>query len=65
MYYSRVGDNPAWWIGNRVRSSVGGYNTAECGWDGGDCDWFFNEKYPNCKVAHPSWIEDERCDGGK
>jgi hypothetical protein len=38
------------------------YNTIECGFDGGDCD-FFN-KYPNCNVDNLFWIGDGNCDGG-
>jgi len=38
------------------------YNTAECGFDGGDCD-FFN-KYPNCDYAFSSLIGDGICNYG-
>jgi|AntRauTorckE5430_2_1112549.scaffolds.fasta_scaffold23765_1 hypothetical protein len=41
----------------------GDYNTAECGFDGGDCEEF-NAKYPNCNVANPSWIGAGHCNGG-
>jgi hypothetical protein len=41
----------------------GDYNTAECGFDGGDCE-DFNNKYPNCNVAFPYLIGDGLCDGG-
>jgi hypothetical protein len=48
----------------------GDYNTAECGFDGGDCD-FFN-KYPKCTASYLSRdgngyqleIGDGNCDGG-
>ena len=40
----------------------GSYNTAECGFDGGDCDTF--NKYPNCDVSYPSLIGDGICNGG-
>ena len=40
------------------------YNTEECGWDGGDCV-DFNDKYPDCKVDHPSWIGSGFCRGGE
>eukprot|EP00979_Chaetoceros_neogracilis_P006008 scaffold1174_cov281-Chaetoceros_neogracile.AAC.39 len=41
----------------------GYYNTAACGFDGGDCE-DFNNKYPNCNVAFPWWIGDGNCNGG-
>ena len=41
----------------------GEHNTAECGFDGGDCDEF-NEKYPNCNADTPFFIGDGRCHGG-
>lgn len=37
------------------------HNTAECGWDGGDC---VVDKFPECHVAYPDWIGDGTCDGG-
>lgn len=55
------------WIGDGSCDG-GDYNTAECGWDGGDCDalnavlW---EKYPECKQGiHPGKIGDGDCDHG-
>ena len=39
-----------------------GANTADCGYDGGDCIEF-NEKYPGCRVEFPSWVGDGYCDG--
>eukprot|EP00562_Extubocellulus_spinifer_P015332 CAMPEP_0178575986 /NCGR_PEP_ID=MMETSP0697-20121206/20205_1 /TAXON_ID=265572 /ORGANISM="Extubocellulus spinifer, Strain CCMP396" /LENGTH=60 /DNA_ID=CAMNT_0020211131 /DNA_START=27 /DNA_END=206 /DNA_ORIENTATION=- len=38
-----------------------GYNTEECGWDGGDC---VVEGYPDCHVDNPSLIADGECDEG-
>ena len=35
------------------------YNTAECGWDGGDC---VVAGYPDCHV-NPDWLGDGECDG--
>eukprot|EP00979_Chaetoceros_neogracilis_P015686 scaffold6385_cov207-Chaetoceros_neogracile.AAC.2 len=40
---------------------VGVYDTAECGFDGGDC---VVPNYPDCRVDRPSNIGDGRCDGG-
>lgn len=37
------------------------HNTAECGWDGGDC---VVDKFPECHVEYPDWIGDGTCDGG-
>jgi len=37
------------------------YNTADCGWDGGDC-LEFNEQYPDCHVNIPSFIGNGDCD---
>ena len=54
-----------WWtsdIGNGHCSKR--VNTAECGWDGGDCEEF-NHKYPNCDVEYPSWINDGSCASGE
>jgi hypothetical protein len=49
-------------VGNG-RCNSGDYNTAECGFDGGDCEEF-NNKYPNCNVAFPYLIGDGYCYGG-
>jgi hypothetical protein len=40
------------------------YNTAECGYDGGDCT-DFNVNFPNCNVTYPYFIGDGKCDGGE
>ena len=43
-----------------------GYNSSECGWDGGDCidvKTQFNYDFPYCKASHPEKIGDGRCDG--
>jgi hypothetical protein len=53
-------DYPSW-IGNGYCEG-GDYNTAECGFDGGDCDYFNN--YPNCNAQPPWRIGDGYCDGG-
>jgi len=37
------------------------YNTEECGWGGGDCNWF-NVLYPECRVDNPYGTDDGRCD---
>ena len=44
------------------RCDGGDYNTAECGFDGGDCDLF--NSFPNCTAAIPFWIGDGYCHGG-
>jgi len=50
-----------------------GYNTVECGWDGGDCvgpcgigggTLTCEEKYPDCNIADPSRVGDGICHGG-
>eukprot|EP00979_Chaetoceros_neogracilis_P009524 scaffold2166_cov144-Chaetoceros_neogracile.AAC.2 len=46
------------WIGDGKCQKFGNYNTAECGFDGGDCDTF--NKYPNC-IAYPSRLGDGNC----
>jgi hypothetical protein len=50
------------YIGDNVCHG-GDYNTAKCGFDGGDCR-DFNAKYPNCTVLYPSSIGDGYCHGG-
>jgi hypothetical protein len=49
-----------WSIGNGNCQNTYGYNTAECGFDGGDCEEF-NAKYPNCPAPFSSWIGDGFC----
>ena len=39
------------------------YNTAECGYDQGDCDEF-NELYPGCVVEQPLALGNGYCNGG-
>jgi hypothetical protein len=41
----------------------GDYNTAECGFDDGDCEEF-NAKYPNCTVTAPAQIGNGYCNSG-
>ena len=57
-------------FGNGRCNYNGGYNTAQCGFDGGDCGDVslakieeFLVKYPNCQVdaEHFSWIGDGTC----
>ena len=51
------------WIGDGTCHHE--YNTAACGFDGGDCLDFnidFNRNYPNCRVNFPSKIGDGNCD---
>ena len=36
------------------------YNTAKCGWDGGDC---LVAGYPNCHVQNPSRVGNGICSG--
>eukprot|EP00979_Chaetoceros_neogracilis_P005577 scaffold1017_cov147-Chaetoceros_neogracile.AAC.1 len=43
-------------------NGFGDYNTAECGFDEGDCEEF-NEEYSDCNVDLPYLIENGRCDG--
>eukprot|EP00979_Chaetoceros_neogracilis_P018330 scaffold10570_cov290-Chaetoceros_neogracile.AAC.35 len=51
----------SFYIGDGDCDNYGSYNTAECGFDGGDCEGF-NAKYPNCNVDSPSFIGDGYCD---
>ena len=48
------------WLGDGICDG-GEYNTAECGYDGGDCDEF-NEEYPECDVPDPWRVGDGNCD---
>ena len=51
------------WIGDG-ECDGGEYNTAECGWDGGDCDAPPTPPgYPDCYVSHPESIGDGNCEG--
>lgn len=54
-------DTPCY-IGNGV-CDRGGYDSAECNYDGGDC-WFPNDgfDYSNCDVLRPYYIGDGKCD---
>ena len=62
-------DYPDCYVRERLRlgdgvCDGGQYNTAACGWDGGDCVGF-NTKYPNCTVPHPYLLlGDDICYGG-
>ena len=47
-----------------ARCDFGDYNTAECGFDGGDC-LEFNLRHPNCLVEYPWKVGDGRCNGDK
>jgi len=40
----------------------GKYNTAECGWDGGDC---LIDGYPDCHVKYPRLIGNGSCSGAE
>ena len=46
------------WIGNGICDEISGYNTIQCGWDGGDC---LIESYPDCHVRNPSKLGDGIC----
>ena len=46
-------------LGNGICNG-GAHNTLECGWDRADC-LYHNEKYPNCKVDNPSFLENGTC----
>ena len=48
-------------VGDGSCKNFDGYNTEECGWDGGDCVEF-NEMYPDCDVRSPSFVGDGRCE---
>jgi len=48
------------WIGDGRCRNYGAYNTAACGFDGGDCEEF-NAKYPNCSAFVGSYIGNGRC----
>ncbi|GFH44385.1 hypothetical protein CTEN210_00859 [Chaetoceros tenuissimus] len=47
-------------IRNGICDEISGYNTIQCGWDGGDC---LIETYPDCYVHNPSKLGDGTCDG--
>ena len=51
------------WIGDGNCDAIEGpkHNTAECGFDGGDC---VVPNYPDCRVNNPEFIGNGRCDGG-
>lgn len=59
-YPGCIVDDPEW-VGNGFCQYQ--FNTAECGWDGGDCDEF--NKYPACHVDHPSLIGNSHCDNNE
>jgi hypothetical protein len=46
-------------IGDGNCDNVAPYNTAECGWDGGDC---LHPDYPDCKGVYPGNIGNGICD---
>lgn len=55
-------------LGDGICHNFGLYNTAGCGFDGGDCDKF-NAQYTrdgvnNCTAPYPVFLEDGKCDGG-
>ena len=55
-------NNPHWIGDGHCDSAVftTEYNTAECGWDGGDC---FVDGYPDCHVNQFHYIGDGECKG--
>jgi len=55
-----------WWLGDGICDG-GDYNTAACGYDGGDCDELneFFKLHPDCDVEYPHWVGDGDCDGGR
>lgn len=49
-------------IGNQICNDTPLYNTAECGWDGGDCpEPAVVKGYINCAVSYPDKIGDGVC----
>ena len=46
-------------IGDGICNDWGSYNTAECGWDGGDCSLY--DSLIDCQVEYPSQIGDNMC----
>ena len=55
-------------LGDGICHNFGLYNTAGCGFDGGDCDGF-NANYThdgvnNCTAPYPFFLGDGKCDGG-
>jgi hypothetical protein len=57
--YSNCNVQDPWLIGNGRCNNYDPHNTAECGFDGGDCD-FFN-KYPNCNMEFSYLLGDGNC----
>ena len=57
-YPDCLADDPSY-LGDGWCENYEPYNTAECGWDGGDC---VVDGYPDCHVD-PDWIGDGYCDG--
>ena len=55
--YPKCNGNPSWIADGSCDELI---NTAECGWDGGDC---LVDGYPDCHVDNPSKIGNLACDG--
>ncbi len=51
-------------LGDGICQNYGNYNTANCGFDNGDCT-DFNRIYPECQVDHPILLQDGVCVGGE